>query len=102
MFGLYIAITCILTTAVTGIHIFYKKGDLRYLVCAGLSLLVIPYTIKFMKPTNDALFALKGSNPEQTKVESKRLLTTWSGLQWVRTALGVAVFAIGVNAVVYK
>ena len=100
--GKKFALISIATTSVTALTIFYKKGDLRYLTCAGLSLLIIPYTLKFMKPTNDALFELKDSNPEETRKTAKRLITTWSGLQWVRTVLSISVFVIGINAVVYK
>ncbi|CAG7730274.1 unnamed protein product, partial [Allacma fusca] len=100
--GKTIAIITVLTSSVAALHLLYKKGDLRYLACAALNLSVIPYTLKFMKPTNNALLALKRAKPDEIGKEEKNLIVTWGGLQWVRTVLGISTLAIGLHAVFYK
>jgi len=101
--GKTIAFITIFTSVPTGLYLFYKKGDLRYLASAVLNILVLPYTIKVMKPTNDALFALKRAKPDEIGKEEKKkkLIVTWGGLQWVRTALGISAFAFGLHAIIY-
>ena len=100
--GKTIAFLTIFTSAPAALYLFYKKGDLRFLASATLNILVVPFTLKFMKPTNDALFALKRVKPEEIGKAERKLLVTWSGLQWVRTVLAISAFGFGLHAIIYK
>ncbi|CAL8074069.1 unnamed protein product [Orchesella dallaii] len=99
------AISMILTTTGLAIKCFLKTEDNRYLLMAGTSVIIIPYTILLMKPTNDALFAIKDNKyredeEEETKV--RKLITKWDKLQYGRTALGLLAFCINVWIVCKK
>ena len=85
-------------SAATGYYLYAAEGYKRWLAAAILNSLVIPYTLFFMKPTNDALFAVKYKAGDVT-TEEKSLLRKWGKLQWGRTLLGLGAFLIGIHTV---
>ena len=96
--GKTLAITMLLISTASGYYLDATLDDSRWLIGAILNTIVMPYTGRFMKPTNDALFALK-YKPGDVTTEEKSLLSKWGTLQWVRTVLGLAAFGIGIHAV---
>lgn len=85
----------ILVTSGVAIKLFLKTDDNRYLAVAGSNLVIIPYTLLFMKPTNDALFAIKDNEyKENGEDEVRKLIKSWATLQCGRTTLGLLGFAI--------
>lgn len=87
----------ILVTSGVAIKLYLKTEDNRYLAVAGSNLLIVPYTILFMKSTNDALFAIEDNeyrenNQEEEKV--RKLIKSWATLQCGRTTLGLVGFVI--------
>jgi hypothetical protein len=62
-------------------------GGPLWLWAAVLILLVIPFTLLVIRPTNNRLLDLHGDRGSN---ETRRLLYSWGRLHLVRTALGVA------------
>lgn len=99
--GARIAVPNLLISTGTGLACYVNSmkqtecgcGDFGYLLAAGLSFAVIPYTLLFMQPTNDVLM---GSNEKTPPAEINRLINKWEKLQWFRTAVGAAVFVFAV------
>jgi hypothetical protein len=97
--GSKLAVTSLILSSSTALACYARaegEGRFGFLIISGLSFAVIPYTVLFMKPTNDALFATtdKAANDEITALVSK-----WAKLQWVRTGLGLAAFILTVYTV---
>ena len=93
------ALTLIFTTTGLAIKRFMKTEDSRYLLLAGTTFLIAPYTIVFMKKTNDELFSIRDNRyreDEEEETRVRRLITKWDKLQYTRTALGLLGFAINI------
>ncbi|CAG7817695.1 unnamed protein product [Allacma fusca] len=94
--GKNFAFLTILPSTAAALALYSNTGVKQYLACAALNVTIIPFTLFFMKPTNDALHKFKKSDSSKTE---KELITTWGGLQMVRTTLSAAAFVIGIYTV---
>ena len=70
-----------------GLAAAYRHGDWRWLVAALLMFANWPYTLLWVKPTNDALNRPGGATAGP---EARRLIVRWGWLHAGRSALGVA------------
>lgn len=52
----------------------------------------IPYTLFFIKPVNDALFAIEDKDKSSQDNRIRTLVKKWNKLQYVRTIFGIGVF----------
>jgi hypothetical protein len=102
--GSKFAISNIIITTAAGIQCFLKTEDVRYALMSGLSFAIIPYTLLFMKPTNDSLFAIDDNLSRTNKEDESRvrkLIAKWDKLQYGRTILGLSAFFVNVM-ILYK
>lgn len=91
------AITNILMASLSHLYISYRTGSARALLCGALTLINIPYTLLFIKPTNDALFRLHRAGTKGNDKAILPLINKWNSRQWVRTILGTAAFLLNID-----
>lgn len=91
-----IAILSIFVSTAANAVCYYRTKDTRFIYSTALSFLSFPYTILFMRSTNNQIFAIEkeGSSYDRKKVD--QLVTKWSKLQSIRTIAGTAAFVINV------
>lgn len=91
-----IAILSIFVSTAANAVCYYRTKDTRFIYSTALSFLSFPYTILFMRHTNNQLFAIEkeGSSYDHKKVD--QLVTKWSKLQIIRTTAGTAAFVINI------
>ncbi|KAL1932671.1 hypothetical protein VTP01DRAFT_8349 [Rhizomucor pusillus] len=92
--GKYVAISTILVSSISHFYLYHKTGQSRALYCGLLSLVSAPYTALAMKPTNTRLQELEKSKVNVNMNESQALIEKWNMLQWFRTIVGNAAFAL--------
>ncbi|KAI9015757.1 hypothetical protein CLU79DRAFT_765676 [Phycomyces nitens] len=98
-----IAISTIVISSAAHFYTYYQTRQIRSLYLGLLSFASFPYTVIFMMPTNNRLFALDATaSPEHyaatspQKKEALALINKWNKAQLFRTTTGVAAFLIGV------
>jgi hypothetical protein len=90
-----VAIVNILVSSGAHFFIYYKTRNQRALWCGLLSAFSIPFTVLFMKPINDQLFALsKSKSTNFTQILD--LVDAWDRRQWFRTVTGNLAFLLNV------
>ncbi|KAI9256605.1 hypothetical protein BDA99DRAFT_516883 [Phascolomyces articulosus] len=93
--GSKIGIATIIISSFAHFYTYHLTKNHRSLCCGILSLISFPYTIIFMKPTNDRLHALNAQlSPDQKEVV--QLVEKWDKLQMFRTAAGTLAFVLTV------
>lgn len=75
---------------------YYRTNDIKYLYTTILTFFSFPFTILFMAPVNNKLFALGklGDGYDRNKVYT--LINKWNKLQLLRTITGTAAFVINI------
>ncbi|KAI8144041.1 hypothetical protein BJV82DRAFT_608126 [Fennellomyces sp. T-0311] len=91
--GSKIGISTILLSSAAHFYTYYLTKNKRVLYCGILSLISFPYTIIFMRPTNDRLHQLNAT-PGHDKKEVTQLVEKWNNLQWFRTTVGTAALVL--------
>lgn len=93
--GSKIAIINILVATGSHFYIYYKTRNIRSLWCGVFTFFSIPYTMFFMKPINDQLFALHAvHSKDNAKVHD--LVSKWDRRQWLRTITSNIAFLMNV------
>lgn len=94
--GSKIAISSIIIASASNALCYYRTENLRFLYASLFTAAVIPYTLLFMKPTNNQLFALEkdGTNYDRKKVD--QLVTQWDQRQYIRTAASISAFLLNI------
>ncbi|CAO3632813.1 unnamed protein product [Cunninghamella echinulata] len=82
--GSKIAILNILIATGSHFYIYYKTRNIRSLWCGVFTSFSIPFTIFFMKPINDRLFALHSIRSKDNNT-AYELISRWDNRQWLRT-----------------
>jgi uncharacterized membrane protein len=98
--GSRLAIPSILVTSASNAVCYYHTKNPRFLYASILIAAVIPYTMLFIAPINNQLFALEkdGNNYDRKRVD--QLLIKWNKRQYVRTIASSASFLLTVLCVV--
>ncbi|KAI9492277.1 hypothetical protein BDB00DRAFT_829134 [Zychaea mexicana] len=87
--GSKIGIATIFISSAAHFYTYYLTKNRRALYCGIASLISFPYTLIFMKPTNDRLHELN-ANPAHDQKEVVGLVEKWDKLQMFRTGAGLA------------
>ncbi|KAI8099103.1 uncharacterized protein BX664DRAFT_320392 [Halteromyces radiatus] len=93
--GSKIAIASIVISSVCHFYIYHQTNNKHALWCGILSFVSFPFTIQFMRPINNELFALADQNSTDTK-KIDTLVTSWDHHQWFRTMAGLSALMINV------
>ncbi|CDS12996.1 hypothetical protein LRAMOSA05180 [Lichtheimia ramosa] len=91
--GAAIAISSILISSAAHFTTYYLTHDKRSLWCGVISFFSAPWTMIFMKPTNDRLGQLADTN---SKEDASQLIEKWNKLQYARTWAGCLAFVLAV------
>ncbi|KAI8642064.1 hypothetical protein BD408DRAFT_367093 [Parasitella parasitica] len=91
-----IAIASIFVSTAANAVCYNRTKDTRFVYSTALSFLSFPFTVFFMRPVNNRLFAMEkeGDNYDRKKVETH--ITKWNQLQYFRTLAGTAAFIINI------
>ncbi|CEP08027.1 hypothetical protein [Parasitella parasitica] len=91
-----IAIASIFVSTAANAVCYNRTKDIRFIYSTALSFLSFPFTVLFMRPVNNQLFAMEkeGDNYDRKKVGKH--VTKWNQLQYVRTFAGTAAFIINI------
>jgi len=91
--GSKIALSCIGTSVLTSVGCYLNsENDTRYLMVAVMSGSVAIYTLLFIKPINDSLFAIRDEEKPRMDTTIRSSIRQWNSWQWGRTALSSAAF----------
>lgn len=91
--GAVIGISTILVSSAAHFTTYYLTLDKRALWCGIISFISAPYTMIFMKPTNDRLNLLADTS---SKEDASQLVEKWTTLQSFRTWAGSLAFLLAV------
>jgi len=75
----------------------------RYATAGALTLAIVPFTLIFMNPTNQALLQIAGGGATAAVVNDdsvRALITKWTGLNLIRSLLPLAGAIIGIIGLV--
>ncbi|KAI8884196.1 hypothetical protein K501DRAFT_284992 [Backusella circina FSU 941] len=92
--GKNIAILNILISTIANGVCYYRTKDKKFILTAALSFASMPWTLLFMAPVNNQLFALEKTGEEYDRKKVDTLVTKWNRLQYFRTVTGTAAFVI--------
>jgi hypothetical protein len=76
-----------MVVSLLGFWVAWQTRDWRWIAGALLILANWPYTLLIIKPTNDALHAIK---PEAADARTRQMIVSWGYLHAGRSAFGVA------------
>lgn len=93
--GAKLGVSTIVLSTAGHLYVYYKTGNMRALYCGILSAVSFPYTLFFMKPTNDRLQTM-AKQLSHEKQEAAALIERWDTLQWFRTVAGSVAFILAV------
>ncbi|KAI8380932.1 uncharacterized protein BYT42DRAFT_564708 [Radiomyces spectabilis] len=85
------AVSHIIIAAVSNGLCYYQNRQSRYFYGMIFSAALVPFTILFIKPINDQLFALEGKENYDRK-KAYQLVQRWNKLQWFRTLSSTVAF----------
>ena len=92
--GHYIGIASILISSAAHFYTYYLTKNHRSLCCGILSFISFPYTIIFMRSTNDRLHAINRNPTTADPKEVVQLVEKWNRLQMFRTVTGTLAFVL--------
>jgi hypothetical protein len=83
----------LISTIANGIC-YYRTKDKKFILTTALSFASIPWTILFMAPVNNQLFAMEKLGQDYDRQKVGALVNKWNRLQYFRTLSGTAAFVI--------
>ncbi|PWA00514.1 hypothetical protein BB558_003421 [Smittium angustum] len=89
----------VLTSVIGGLshfYVYYKTGSIGSMICGIGSIIIIPYTLMFIMPTNNILTQMHREKSTD-KQRVFKLVSKWNRLQWVRTIIGTGTFVLAIN-----
>lgn len=91
-----VAILSILISTAANAVCYYKTNEKRFLYSSILSFFSFPFTLLFIKPINNQLFALQKLGDDYDRQKVYQLVAKWNKLQAARTIAGTAAFLINI------
>ncbi|KAI7854518.1 hypothetical protein BDC45DRAFT_508547 [Circinella umbellata] len=92
--GHYIGIASIFISSAAHFYTYYLTKSQRSLCCGILSFISFPFTILFMRPTNDRLLAINRNPTIADPKEVVQLVEKWNKFQMFRTVTGTLAFVL--------
>lgn len=89
-----LAIASIFVSTISNGVCYNRTKDVRFAYAAVLSFVSFPFTVLFLAPVNNQLFALEDKPHDAQKINT--LVKKWDSLQYFRTATGIAAFVINI------
>ncbi|KAI9317026.1 hypothetical protein BX666DRAFT_1941231 [Dichotomocladium elegans] len=94
--GHKIAIPAIFLSSAAYFSLYYNTKITRYLWCGAIAFTSFPWTLMFMKKTNDRLHTINRTKITNNTGEVASLVEKWDKLQLMRTAAGTLAFLLAV------
>ncbi|KAI8992692.1 hypothetical protein BDB01DRAFT_716734 [Pilobolus umbonatus] len=91
-----LAIANIMVGAAANLICYYRTKDNKFLLIAALGSFSFPWTVFFIAPVNNKLFAMEKEGDHYNRRTVDDLVQKWNKLQYVRTITGTAAFLINI------
>jgi uncharacterized membrane protein len=91
-----VAVLSIIVSTVANAVCYYKTKERTFIYSTALSAFSFPFTLLFIKPVNNQLFALQKLGDDYDRKKVHDLITKWNKLQAVRTIASTAAFLINI------
>jgi uncharacterized membrane protein len=91
-----LAILTIFVSTAANAVCYYQTKERRFIYSTALSFFSVPFTLLFIKPVNNQLFALQKLGDDYDRQKVRQLVSKWNKLQAARTIAGTAAFLINI------